>query len=67
MKAKVVIEQGRTKVVLTADNDFEKDVIEQVKDFNYRYNIETTVQTDYAYHNHSNHRIELDIIRKAEK
>ena len=61
MKATVIIEQGLTKVVLKAENDFERDIVEKIKDYKSDYEIETTVSTNYQFQTHNNHKIELSI------
>lgn len=60
MKAKVVIEQGRTSIVLTPENDFEIDVIEKVIDKKYQIK-KTDVSSDYTYQIHSKHQITIEI------
>jgi hypothetical protein len=62
MKTKVEICQGKAKIVLHAENEFEKDLIEKIKDSRKGYATETTVLTDYIYQSHKNHRIEIDLI-----
>jgi len=62
MKTEIVIWQGKAKVVLHAENEFEKDLIEKVKDSREGYETKTTVLTDYGYSTHSKHRIEIDLI-----
>jgi hypothetical protein len=62
MKTKVEIWQGKAKIVLRAENEFEKDLIEKIKNSRKGYETETTVLTDYSYQSHSNHRIEIDLI-----
>ena len=64
MKAKVVIEQGKTKIVLTPENEFETDIIEKIVDSKVGYSTETTVDTNYSYHTHTNHRMEINLIEK---
>ena len=59
MKTEVVIWQGKAKIVLHAESEFEKDLIEKVKDSRQGYSTETNVLTDYRYHSHDNHRIEI--------
>lgn len=61
MKATVIIEQGFTKVVLKAENEFEKDIVEKIKDYRGDYEIETTVSTNYQFQTHNDHKIELSI------
>jgi hypothetical protein len=69
MKTEVVIWQGKAKVVLHAENEFEKDLIEKVKDSRQGYETKTTVLTDsesvYGYSTHSKHRIEIDLIENV--
>lgn len=67
MKTEVVIWQGKAKVVLHAENEFEKDLIERIKDSRQGYDTQTTVLTDYQYHSHKDHRIEIDLIERNEK
>ncbi len=61
MKAKVIIENGQTTIVLLAENEFEKDVIEKVKSDKTKYELDTMFKTDYSYSYHSNHNIEIKI------
>lgn len=66
MKTEVVIWQGKAKVVLHAENEFEKDLIEKVKEDNLEgYETKTTVLTDYLYSTHSKHRIEIELIENV--
>ena len=65
MKTEVVIWQGKAKIVLYADNEFEKELIEKVKDSRVGYETTCEVLTDYGYHTHSKHRIELNLIEKT--
>ena len=62
MKTKVEIWQGKAKIVLLAENEFEIDLIEKIKDSRQCYETETKVLTDYSYQSHDNHRIEIDLI-----
>ena len=64
MKTEVVIREGKAKVVLHAENEFEKDLIEKVQDSQEGYETKTTVLTDYGYYSHSKHRIEIELIEK---
>ena len=64
MKTEVIVWQGKAKVVLYAENEFEKDLIEKIKDSRIGYETKTTVLTDYNYHSHSKHRIEIDLDEK---
>lgn len=65
MKTEIVIWQGNAKVVLHAENEFEKDLIEKIKDSREGYETKTTVLTDYNYQSHSKHRIEIDLIENV--
>ena len=44
MKAKVIIENGLSTIVLTPDNDFEKQVVENVYNNRDTFNIVTDVE-----------------------
>lgn len=63
MNTKVTIEANTSKIVLTPQNDFEKDVIEKCKNKEYRI----IATADYSSHpyNSSNHRIELLLSENA--
>jgi ribosomal protein S17 len=61
MKAKVIIENGETTIVLKTENKFDTDVLEKMFDNKEKYNIHTCINADYAYASHSNHRLELSI------
>ena len=65
MKTEVVIWQGKAKVVLHAENEFEKDLIEKVIDSREGYETKTTVLTNYGYCTHSRHRIEIELIENV--
>jgi hypothetical protein len=62
MKTEVVIWQGAAKIVLHAENEFEKDLIEKVKDSRIGYETKTEVLADYSYSTYSKHRIEINLI-----
>jgi len=62
MKAKVIIENGETSIVLTPENEFEIDVIEKVHCKTEKYNIHTKVDADYSYGSYSKHKICMSII-----
>jgi hypothetical protein len=62
MKTEIVIWQGNAKVVLHAENEFEKDLIEKIKDSRDGYETNTHVLTNYSYSIHNNHRIEIELI-----
>ena len=61
MKAKVIIENGETTIVLTPQNEFEIDLIEKVKDKKEKHIIQTHFSADYNYGTYENYRIELSI------
>ena len=65
MKTEVVIWQGKAKIVLYVENEFEKELIEKVKNSRFGYDTKTTFATDYdgfSYNKHKNHRIEISLI-----
>lgn len=64
MKVILIIENGKTKVVLRPENDFETDTIEKVFDKNHNYDISTEFKADYACQEHSDYRIEINITEK---
>lgn len=61
MKAKVIIENGQTTIVLTPENDFECDMIENVRDSKEKHTIETNFDADYNLGCYSNFKIEMTI------
>jgi hypothetical protein len=61
MKAKVIIENGETTIVLTPENEFEIDVIEKVHCKKKIHNIHTEFEAQYNCGTYSKHRIELSI------
>jgi len=64
MKSEIVIKQGQAKVVLYAESEFEKDLIEKIVDSRIGYETKTTVKTEYSYQTHNNHRIEINLLEK---
>jgi hypothetical protein len=64
MKTEIVINQGKAKIVLTAESEFELDLIEKVVDSRIGYDTQTKVLSEYNYQSHSNHRIEINLIEK---
>ena len=64
MKTEIIVWQGEAKVVLYAENEFEIDLIEKIKDSRIGYDTKTTVLTEYSYHTHSKHRIEIELKEK---
>ena len=64
MKTEIVIWNGKAKIVLHAENEFEKDLIEKVKNSRVGYETQTDVLTDCSYQNHTKHRIEINLTEK---
>ena len=64
MKTEIIINQGKAKVVLTPESEFESDLIEKIVDSKIGYEKKTTVLTDNGYYQHKNHRIEISLIEK---
>ena len=60
MKTKVIIENGKTEIVLTPENDFELDVIEKTVDKKYVVK-DISVHADYSYNEYKNHKIVIQI------
>ena len=61
MKAKVIIENGETKIILTPENDFEIDVIEKIYDKKEKYSVLTSFNANVSYSTYSKHNIALEI------
>jgi hypothetical protein len=61
MKAKVIIENGETTIVLTPENEFEIDLIEKVKDKMEVHTINTSFCADYSLGSYKDHFIQLSI------
>jgi hypothetical protein len=61
MKAKVIIENGETTIVLRPENEFETDVLEKVYKRKEAYNLNTIVEARYNYGSYDNHKIEISI------
>lgn len=57
MKAKVIIENGKAMIILTPENEFEKNMIETAKDQNYK--IEASISREFSFGNYEDHKIEL--------
>ena len=67
MKTKLIVNEGKAKIVLTCENEFEVDLIEKIKDSRGGYKIETEALRDYDYHNHhKNHRIEINLLEEKD-
>ena len=61
MKTKVIIENGEIEVVLTPENEFEKDIIEKLVDRTKDFSIHTKAYTDWQFSQHNNHKITMNI------
>ncbi len=61
MKTKVIIENGETLIELCPENDFERDIIEKVKDKGSKFNIHTIFDADYSFGGHQKHKIAISI------
>lgn len=61
MRAKVVIENGESKIVLTPENGFETHILEECYARKQAHNLSTTVDAEYSYGSYSKHRIEITI------
>lgn len=61
MKAKVIIENGETTIVLTPENDFEIDIIEKVEFRNNNYNTSVSFSTNTIGSIQSDHKIEINV------
>lgn len=66
MKAKVIIENGQTKIDLTPENDFEKDIIEKVYGQRQNYDLDADINATYNYGAYTNHNIEI-LIKERQK
>lgn len=62
MKAKVIIENKQTKIILTPENDFEIDVIDKVRNKKEKHDIHTMFGADYSFGGYNKQRIELTIV-----
>jgi len=62
MITEIKILQGRAKIILKAESEFERDLIEKVVDSKLGYETTSSVKTDYSYHSHSNQRIEINLL-----
>lgn len=66
MKAKVIIENGCTEIILTPENEFEEDVLEKV--YENKYEITNTKIYVLAYYGiYSKHKITININKKPKQ
>ena len=61
MKAKVIIENNETTIILTPQNDFERDIIEKLNNRKKEFDLFTNIDVEYQYGTFSNHKIEMNI------
>jgi len=61
MKAKVMIENSETTIVLTPENEFEIDIIEKLYCKKEKHNLYTCANAVYNYGTYSKHNIEISI------
>ncbi len=61
MKTKVVIENGLTNIILYPENKFEKDVLENVYSQNSKFELKTSVTSEYTYGHRDNYKLETTI------
>lgn len=58
MKAKVIIENGLTTIVLTPENDFEKTVLDDAYKSKDKFLFEAEASAEYqSYGNNKNHKL----------
>ena len=66
MKAKVIIENGQTKIELSPENEFEKDIIEKVYGQRQNYDLEVDINATYNYGAYTKHKIEI-LVKERQK
>lgn len=72
MKAKVIIENGKSQIELSCENEFEKHIVDKVVGKRSGYEIKTSFNSDneygYTYNNSNrkNQRINIDITEAKE-
>lgn len=69
MKSKVIIENGKTTIVLTPENEFEIGVINKVVEKEISFKIDTSFKSEYNpnhFNRKINHRIEMLIEEKEQ-
>jgi len=60
MKAKVIISNGKTEIILEPENGFEREVIERTIDEEYKL-VKTSIESTCSYSEHKNHKIVIEI------
>jgi hypothetical protein len=61
MKAKVIIENGESEIILVPENEFEIDLIEKIHMKKEKYNTITSFNAEYKFGDFQNHKIIIDI------
>lgn len=61
MKAKVIIENGETTIILTPENVFDRDVLERAYSNKDKFNLHTTVDANYRYGSYENHKMVISL------
>ena len=64
MKAKVIIENGITNIILKPENDFEIDILEKVYLSENKYEIKTTVNAKGDFGYLKEHQLEINLVKK---
>lgn len=59
MKAKVIIENGHTTIVLTPENEFEINVLDTAYRKKERFTFNTNISATYNYGSFEKHKIEI--------
>ena len=61
MKTKVIIENGETELILTPENDFERDILEKIHNKKTNFTIFTDVEAKYDFGIYKDHKLILNI------
>lgn len=62
MKAKVIIENGQTEILLIPENEFEKDLVEKCLHRSSENEIKTSITTQQqGYGIHTKHQISINV------
>jgi hypothetical protein len=64
MKAKVIIENGETTIILTPENGFEIDIIDNLRKQQHNFDINTSAQAEYSFGVYQKHNIKINIKEK---
>lgn len=66
MTAKVIIENGFTRIELFPENEFETDIIEKVEAKKKTYNIEADTYVHHNYGIYTKHQLTISISKRTE-